>query len=427
MLTALSIRDVVLIERLDLAFGPGLTVLTGETGAGKSILLDSLGLALGARADAGLVRAGAEQASVIACFAPPAGHPAWRPARRAGAGSARTSWCCAASLGAATAARARSSTTSRSASALLRRVGALLVEVQGQHEQMGLADPAEHAALLDAFGVAPPLARGRIGGVAFLAGGRARARSGAGRDRGGASARRSGCGTRSTNSRRSRPRRARRTGWRRSGSGSSRASGAPRRSPRRSPSLLRATAAAPVRPPPFVRRAACWSGCYRPAPEAANPAAPALAALERAEEALAEAETLLTRLAGRGRRRSAAAGAGGGAAVRAARGGAQARRRGGRVARSARRRSARGSRRWRPARPRSPRWSGRRRRRASDYRDRRRRPVGRAPARRRAAGARRWRRELPPLRLEKARFVVEVLPRRGDGVGTGRAPMRCGS
>ena len=65
----------MLIDRLDLSFGPGLTVLTGETGAGKSILLDSLGLALGARADAGLVRAGAEHASVTACFAPPAGHP----------------------------------------------------------------------------------------------------------------------------------------------------------------------------------------------------------------------------------------------------------------------------------------------------------------------------------------------------------------
>ena len=61
MLTALSIRDVVLIERLDLAFDLGLTVLTGETGAGKSILLDSLGLALGARAESGLVRATAEQ------------------------------------------------------------------------------------------------------------------------------------------------------------------------------------------------------------------------------------------------------------------------------------------------------------------------------------------------------------------------------
>ena len=58
MLTALSIRDVVLIETLDLEFGPGLGVLTGETGAGKSILLDALGLALGARADSGLVRDG---------------------------------------------------------------------------------------------------------------------------------------------------------------------------------------------------------------------------------------------------------------------------------------------------------------------------------------------------------------------------------
>src|ERR1700723_2529604 len=75
MLTALSIRDVVLIERLDLSFGAGLTVLSGETGAGKSILLDSLGLALGARADAGLVRAGADHASVTACFASPPGHP----------------------------------------------------------------------------------------------------------------------------------------------------------------------------------------------------------------------------------------------------------------------------------------------------------------------------------------------------------------
>ena len=68
MLTTLSIRDVVLIERLDLSFGAGLTVLTGETGAGKSILLDSLGLALGQRAEQGLVRAGADQASVAASF-----------------------------------------------------------------------------------------------------------------------------------------------------------------------------------------------------------------------------------------------------------------------------------------------------------------------------------------------------------------------
>src|SRR6202012_2042969 len=77
MLPAMSIRAGVLIERLDLSFGPGLTVLTGETGAGKSILLDSLSLALGARADSGLVRAGQEQASVTAFFAPDFAHPAF--------------------------------------------------------------------------------------------------------------------------------------------------------------------------------------------------------------------------------------------------------------------------------------------------------------------------------------------------------------
>src|SRR6186713_3027548 len=68
MLTSLAIRNVVLIEALDLAFGPGLGVLTGETGAGKSILLDALGLVLGSRAETGLVRAGAEQASATATF-----------------------------------------------------------------------------------------------------------------------------------------------------------------------------------------------------------------------------------------------------------------------------------------------------------------------------------------------------------------------
>lgn len=151
MLTALAIRDVVLIQRLDLSFGPGLTVLTGETGAGKSILLDSLGLALGARSEQGLVRAEAEQASVAAVFAPPAGHPAItlladqgmeaedeivlrRIVTRDG--------------------RSRAFVNDQPVSAaLLRRLGALLVEVQGQHDQMGLADPAGHAALLDAFGV----------------------------------------------------------------------------------------------------------------------------------------------------------------------------------------------------------------------------------------------------------------------------------
>ncbi len=92
MLASLSIRDVVLIERLDLSFGPGLTALTGETGAGKSIPLDALGLALGARADAGLVRAGQPQASAAAAFSPAPDHPAFAPlANRASRQRARSS------------------------------------------------------------------------------------------------------------------------------------------------------------------------------------------------------------------------------------------------------------------------------------------------------------------------------------------------
>jgi DNA repair protein RecN (Recombination protein N) len=151
LLTSLSIRDVVLIEKLDLSFGPGLTVLTGETGAGKSILLDSLGLALGARADSGLVRAGAEAAGVSASFAPAPGHAVFAlldelglPSeddvvvrRSVGRDGRSRAWVNDAPIGAAT----------------LKRIGALLVEIQGQHDQMGLADPATHLRLLDAFGV----------------------------------------------------------------------------------------------------------------------------------------------------------------------------------------------------------------------------------------------------------------------------------
>jgi DNA repair protein RecN (Recombination protein N) len=151
VLTALSIRDVVLIERLDLAFGLGLTVLTGETGAGKSILLDSLGLALGARAESGLVRASAEQASVTACFSPPDDHAVAAVLEQHG-------------LPAEDEIVLRRIVTKDGRSrafvndhpvgvGLLRRIGALLVEVQGQHEQMSLADAASHAGLLDAFGV----------------------------------------------------------------------------------------------------------------------------------------------------------------------------------------------------------------------------------------------------------------------------------
>ena len=155
MLTALSIRDVVLIERLDLSFGPGLTVLTGETGAGKSILLDSLGLALGARSEQGLVRAGAEQASVAAVFSPPVGHKVFALLADQGI-EADDEMVLRRLVGRDGRSRAFANDQPVSA-ALLRRVGGELVEVQGQHEQMGLADPAGHAALLDAFGVAERL------------------------------------------------------------------------------------------------------------------------------------------------------------------------------------------------------------------------------------------------------------------------------
>jgi DNA repair protein RecN (Recombination protein N) len=155
VLCTLSIRDVVLIEKLDLSFGPGLTVLTGETGAGKSILLDSLGLALGARSDAGLVRSGAEQASVSAGFTLPPGHAVFAlleelglPAeddvflRRSVSRDGRSrAWVNDSPIGAAT----------------LKRIGAMLVEVQGQHDQMGLADPSTHLRLLDSYSMDPDL------------------------------------------------------------------------------------------------------------------------------------------------------------------------------------------------------------------------------------------------------------------------------
>jgi DNA repair protein RecN (Recombination protein N) len=150
MLASLSIRDVVLIERLDLAFGPGLSVLTGETGAGKSILLDSLGLALGMRAEAGLVRAGQAQASVAAVFQPPPGHPVFALLAEQGM-EPEESLVLRRVVQAD--GRSRAFVNDQPVGvALLRRLGATLVEVQGQHDQVGLADPATHGALLDAFG-----------------------------------------------------------------------------------------------------------------------------------------------------------------------------------------------------------------------------------------------------------------------------------
>jgi len=146
VLASLAIRDVVLIERLDLAFGPGLTALTGETGAGKSILLDSLGLALGGRAEAGMVRAGQTQASVAAAFHPPAQHPAFDILREQGIEPEED---LVLRRVVQADGRSRAFVNDQPVGvALLRRLGATLVEVQGQHDQVGLADPASHAGLV---------------------------------------------------------------------------------------------------------------------------------------------------------------------------------------------------------------------------------------------------------------------------------------
>ncbi|MCH4089810.1 DNA repair protein RecN [Acetobacter sp.] len=153
MLNFLSIRDVVLIEALDLSFHPGLTALTGETGAGKSILLDSLGLALGERANARLIRAGASEARVTASFEVPADHPVRNILSEQGVpAESDESLILRRILGVDGRSRAWINDQPIGIG-LLRRVAGMLVEVQGQHEQMGLADPTTHRDLLDAFGV----------------------------------------------------------------------------------------------------------------------------------------------------------------------------------------------------------------------------------------------------------------------------------
>jgi DNA repair protein RecN (Recombination protein N) len=150
MLLGLSIRDVVLIERLDLALRPGLGVLTGETGAGKSILLDALGLALGARADSALVRHGAEQAVVSASFEVAAGHPALAVLADQGLDGEQP-LVLRRIVGAD--GRSRAFVNDQPVSiGLLRQLGDTLVEIQGQSEQRGLLDPATHRVLLDAYG-----------------------------------------------------------------------------------------------------------------------------------------------------------------------------------------------------------------------------------------------------------------------------------
>ena len=150
MLSALSVRNIVLIDQLDLGLDAGLTVLTGETGAGKSILLDALTLALGGRGDASLVRAGAENGQVVAVLSLPRNHPAREALRdneiaddedvilrRVQYADGRT----------------RAFINDQPVSAgLLQTVGRLVVEIHGQHDDRALVDVATHRASVDVFG-----------------------------------------------------------------------------------------------------------------------------------------------------------------------------------------------------------------------------------------------------------------------------------
>ncbi len=150
MLSRLAIRDIVLIDSLALDFGAGLTILTGETGAGKSILLDAFTLALGGRGDGALVRAGAEQGQVTAAFDLAADHPARALAQAAGLDVEGDLILRRVQMADG---RTRGFVNDQPTSAqTLRAIGAAIVEIHGQHAERALIDPAAHRALLDAFG-----------------------------------------------------------------------------------------------------------------------------------------------------------------------------------------------------------------------------------------------------------------------------------
>ncbi|TPI39916.1 DNA repair protein RecN [Mesorhizobium sp. B3-1-9] len=150
MLSRLSIRDIVLIEKLDIDFLPGLSVLTGETGAGKSILLDALSLALGARGDASLVRHGAAQGQVIAVFDVPRNHPA--RALLAGNDIEDDGDIILRRVQTADGRTRVFVNDQPSSVTLMRDVGRALVEIHGQHDERALVDPGAHRELLDSFG-----------------------------------------------------------------------------------------------------------------------------------------------------------------------------------------------------------------------------------------------------------------------------------
>ncbi|MEC8110922.1 MAG: AAA family ATPase, partial [Pseudomonadota bacterium] len=147
MLHSLTVSNIVLIERLTLSFEGGLTVLTGETGAGKSILLDALGLALGSRADFRLIREGADAAHVSAVFRLDASHPVW--ARLADADIPPDEELILRRRLKADGKSSASINDVPVSAALLRKVGDTLVEIQGQFEGRGLLDTSTHITLLD--------------------------------------------------------------------------------------------------------------------------------------------------------------------------------------------------------------------------------------------------------------------------------------
>lgn len=150
MLARLSIRDIVLIERLDIEFARGLAVLTGETGAGKSILLDAFALALGGRGNADLVRHGADQGQVTAAFDLVPGHPALRLLKDNGFDDDSGEMILRRVQFADGRTRAYINDQTVSVQTL-KVVGAALVEIHGQHDDRALVDAASHRRLLDAF------------------------------------------------------------------------------------------------------------------------------------------------------------------------------------------------------------------------------------------------------------------------------------
>jgi DNA repair protein RecN (Recombination protein N) len=154
MLVGLTVHDIVLIDRLGMEFGAGLTVLTGETGAGKSILLDALALALGSRGDAALVRSGAERGQITAIFELAADHPVF--ALLAANGIDADGTLILRRIQAADG-KTRAFVNDQPCSAsLLKEIGALLVEIHGQHDDRALIGAEEHRRLLDAFGRLEP-------------------------------------------------------------------------------------------------------------------------------------------------------------------------------------------------------------------------------------------------------------------------------